>query len=219
MARLEELICEASSHLAQGNSEEAIRKYNHALVINGRSESKSALIYGALGFAYYSIGQFEKAERAYKCALELSPGDTTIINRLAEAYLEQKKFAEASNEQTRILETNPEDIRARVGLGHSYMGMRRYDKAIEAYLAAIKQGLRATVTLGWRHLFSKKRNDRRIQVEDRVIEKIDIKRAYLGLIKAHQKKGEPAKSRKYILQSKLFGLKTAVADLLLSLKP
>jgi len=215
MGRLEKLLLIASGHLVDDNLEGAIRNFNFALLFDG----DNAFTLASLGFAHFNKKEFQDAERFYKHALRVDPDNLVTRNRLAEAYLEQDKFDDASQEQSRILEKNPENIRARVGLGHSYFGMKRYDGAIREYSTAVKQGLKSTVSLGWAYLFSRKKYEREIQVQERIIEKSDIIQAYCGLILAHNKNRESLQSIKYTFQLRLFKLKTRVTDLLYSLKP
>ncbi len=215
LLRIVELISIASENLREGNLEEAVKNYNSVLVIDGNN--KSALT--GLGLTYYRGGEFGEAERFYKLALELEPENIESINRLAEAYIKQGKFDESIQEQTKILKSHPENIRARVGLGDSYECMGRHDDAIREYSAAVKQGLKATVTLGWMHLFFGKKYERKSQAKERILEREEIAMAYLGLRMAHIKKDEYLRSKKYGLQLKFFKLKIKAADFLYSLKP
>ncbi len=215
MGRLEKLLLIASKNLLDDNLEEAIRNYNLALVIEGNN----ILALDSLGLSYYMKGEFQQAERFYQYVLELDSDNTEIRNELAKTYLKQNKFYEAFKEQTRILEKIPKDIQARVGLGNSYMGMKRYDDAIKEYSTVVKQGLKATVNLGWIHIFSRKKCSRIKQVYQRISQENNLTQAYLGLMESYYRKKEYSQYLKYSHQLKLFKLKTRVADFLYSIKP
>lgn len=215
MGRLEELTYTATENLVNGNIKEAIRDYNLALVI----DSNNLLVLEGLGFAHRIGGQPDQAERFYKYALEIDPNNKKTRNELAEIYLKQEKFNEASEEQIKILKEDSKDIRARVGLGRSYQGMKKYDDAIREYSDVVKDGLKATVNLGWKYLFSRKRYDRIGQIAQRRIEECDISLAYIGLVRIHCEKGELSQAIKYISQWELFKFKSRVMNFFRLLSP
>ena len=144
---------------------------------------------------------------------------------MAETYLKLKKYDEASKEQIAILEKNPNNARARIGLGHSYLGLRRYDDSIREYKNALKQK-RTPISPGWTGLLiinkydrEIKKYERRYQINTRKIEKFDIILAYDGLFDAHYEKGNYMKSLRCLFQVKGFKVKNKVANFLNSIMP
>jgi tetratricopeptide (TPR) repeat protein len=58
----------------------------------------------ALAEALESIGRIDDAEARYKSALEAAPAEISVVRRVAEFYMRQRKFAEAEPLLTRLLD-------------------------------------------------------------------------------------------------------------------
>lgn len=76
-------------------------------------EQNIALIYNALGFAYFSQEQYDVAIRQYKDALKHNPNYITALNNLAHAYERKKLNAQALQTYEQVLESEPNNPTAK----------------------------------------------------------------------------------------------------------
>ena len=76
-------------------------------------EENIALIYNALGFAYFSQEQYDVAIRQYKEALKHNPKYITALNNLAHAYERKKLSAQALQTYDQVLELEPNNPNAK----------------------------------------------------------------------------------------------------------
>lgn len=76
-------------------------------------EENIALIYNALGFAYFSQEQYDVAIRQYKDALKHNPNYITALNNLAHAYERKKLNAQALQTYEQVLESEPNNPTAK----------------------------------------------------------------------------------------------------------
>lgn len=84
---------------------QAVKLLEKALKTGEKLEPENkALIYNALGFAYFVKEQYDLAIRNYKEAIKLCPGYITAINNLANVY-EKKQMA------SKALETYEESLK------------------------------------------------------------------------------------------------------------
>jgi len=212
--RILEKLRTATKNYVDDNLEDAIKDYNHALVLDGNN------VFGlyALGNIHLEKKEFKEAEEYYKRVLELDSENILSRIGLSQTYLRLGKFEDASREQIKILEKTPQNINVRADLGHSYVGMKQYDDAIREYSIVINQGL-TPISFGWIHSFSGQKYTRNAQICQRKSEKQNILLAYFGLIEMHHKKNENRQKLKYIYQLELFELKSKVTNFLYSLKP
>jgi tetratricopeptide (TPR) repeat protein len=100
-AELRKAFDEGVAASKAGNLDEAIAKFTHATELNAQC---SDCQYN-LGYAYAQKKDYEKAEAAYKKAIEIKPENGEAYNGLANIYNAQRKFdlaAEASAKATSI---------------------------------------------------------------------------------------------------------------------
>ncbi|AFY37208.1 Tetratricopeptide TPR_1 repeat-containing protein [[Leptolyngbya] sp. PCC 7376] len=72
-----------------------------------------ALIYNALGYAYFAQEQYDLAIRQYKAALKALPDYPTALNNLANIYEKKQLTAKALETYEKVLETEPENKTAK----------------------------------------------------------------------------------------------------------
>src|SRR5215470_8606026 len=107
-----------------------------------------AFALNALGLAYYSAAEYNRAIGQYDQALalwkeeKLRPGEATVLNNLGNAYLAQsrsekaKEYFEQALAVRRELHDRAGEGNALNDLGVSYDRLQRYEKAIESFEAA-----------------------------------------------------------------------------------
>ncbi|HKF57790.1 MAG TPA: tetratricopeptide repeat protein [Blastocatellia bacterium] len=109
-----------------------------------------AFALNALGLAYYSAAEYNRAIEQYDQALalwkeeKLRPGEATVLNNLGNVYLAQKRNDKARECFEQVLAVRRE-LHDRAGegnalndLGVSYDRLQRYEKAIESFEAALQ---------------------------------------------------------------------------------
>ena len=72
-----------------------------------------ALIYNALGYAYYAQEQYDLAIRQYKEALKLNPEYVIALNNLGNVYERKQLTAQALEVYEKALESEPENTTAK----------------------------------------------------------------------------------------------------------
>ena len=94
-----------------------------------------------LGEAHVAMGiihffyewNWTAAERAFRRATELNPGDSHAWHMLANYHRATRRFEEAIAERRRALELDPLNARTAIALGRDYMAAGQYDRAAEVY--------------------------------------------------------------------------------------
>ena len=75
---------------------QAAMQLKQALKLLDEDDSeKAALIYNALGFAYFAQEQYDLAIRQYKEALDIAPGYVTALNNIGHSYERKQLTAQA----------------------------------------------------------------------------------------------------------------------------
>lgn len=72
-------------------------------------EENIALIYNALGFAYFAQEQYDLAIRHYKDGLKHDPNYVTALNNLAHAYERKNLNAQALQTYEQVLQSEPKN--------------------------------------------------------------------------------------------------------------
>ena len=73
-----------------------------------------------LGVNYNAIGDYAKAEKAYKRAAEILPNNVVVWNNLGELYKRQGRFEEAKSAFLKLLEFDDTDVKAYLDLAEMY---------------------------------------------------------------------------------------------------
>lgn len=89
---------------------QAVIQLKQALKLLDAEESdKAALIYNALGFAYFAQEQYDLAIRQYKEALDIAPTYVTALNNLGHSYERKQLMAQALEAYEAALKYEPEN--------------------------------------------------------------------------------------------------------------
>jgi adenylate cyclase len=94
-----------------------------------------------LGEAHVAMGiihffyewNWTAAERAFRRATELNPGDSHAWHMLANYHRATRRFDEAISARRRAIELDPLNARTAIALGRDYMAAGQYDRAAEVY--------------------------------------------------------------------------------------
>ncbi|KAF2077086.1 hypothetical protein CYY_001595 [Polysphondylium violaceum] len=91
----------------------------------------------ALGLLYNMSYEYEKAVDCFKVALQHSPQDYQLWNKLGATLANSNKSQEALGAYFKALEQKPTYVRARSNLGISYLSLNMYREAAQTFLGAI----------------------------------------------------------------------------------
>ena len=108
--------------LQLGNARGAIAE----LKLATRTDVRVPALHHTLGVAYALIEDFDRAERAFRTALALSPGSHATVRALCKSLLDQRKAVEAADTLKPYLEKHPEDMDARELLARAYIDLEKY---------------------------------------------------------------------------------------------
>lgn len=117
----------------EGRSQEAID-----LLTKASQDSPSPDIYDLLGSAYSQAKDYPKAEAAYRKAVALDPDDAGHRHGLAEALMEQDKYADALEQYKKLVELEPGTSENHLRLAQLYRRLGQFDNA-QASLERAKQ--------------------------------------------------------------------------------
>jgi tetratricopeptide (TPR) repeat protein len=84
----------------EGKHDEAIAKFNEAIAINPKCYD----CYDNIGFSYVQTKDYDKAEEAYKKAIDAKADDAGAYNGLASVYNAQRKFDDAAKASAKATE-------------------------------------------------------------------------------------------------------------------
>jgi tetratricopeptide (TPR) repeat protein len=88
---------------------------------------------------YYNSKNYKRAEIAYRKALELDPGYTPAIGKLALSLVAQKKYVSAEKKFKQAIRAEPSRADHYLNLGHFYYYLKKnYKKAQNSYQKALK---------------------------------------------------------------------------------
>jgi tetratricopeptide (TPR) repeat protein len=74
---------------------QAITQFQKSLKCDDLPEAESALVYNALGYAYFAQEQYDVAIRQYKEAIKIDPSYVTAYNNLGHAYERKQLISQA----------------------------------------------------------------------------------------------------------------------------
>lgn len=92
---------------------QATKLLQQALKFKDVEDENRALIYNAMGYAYFAQEQYDLAIRQYKEAVKLFPQYVIGLNNLANAYAQKKLLAQAIDTYEQALEYDPENPTAK----------------------------------------------------------------------------------------------------------
>jgi len=117
--------------LDENKSEEAIS------LLEGMTEhSSSATLFDLLGDAYTQAHDFQKAEGAYKKAVDLDPSELSHLRGLAQTLFSEEKYQEALAAYQKLADLMPDDADNYLRIAQIYRELNQLDKAEENLLKA-----------------------------------------------------------------------------------
>lgn len=115
-----------------GKHSEAIEYYEKALKRAGKVTSEHWVLFYAMGISYEQDNQWDKAEKSFLKALELSQNHYLVLNYLGYSWLKQgKNVEEAFGMIVEAYNQSPSDGHILDSLGWAFYRLGKYDKAVE----------------------------------------------------------------------------------------
>ena len=115
-----------------GKQTEAIEYYEKALKKVGTPEAEHWVLFYALGISYEQDNQWDKAEKCFLKALELSQNHYLVLNYLGYSWLKQGKNVEqAFGMIVEAYNQSPGDGHILDSLGWAFYRLGKYDQAVE----------------------------------------------------------------------------------------
>ena len=115
----------------EGRSQEAVK-----ILSDAAGSSSSPEVYDLLGDAYAQAKDFPKSEEAYRKATEEDPDDPGHLHGLAQALMEQDKYAEALEQFKKLSEVEPGTAENYMHMAQLYRRMGKFDLAESSLLRA-----------------------------------------------------------------------------------
>lgn len=119
-------------HEQQGNTDQAIFKYNQAIA----KDAHFIPAYNRLSNIYCKLDRYDLSEQVLKKALAVDPNNPTLHNNLAFTYMHLGKFHNAEAELRNTLAIDPECNYAKMNLGIVFARQQRYDLALDMFTQA-----------------------------------------------------------------------------------
>ena len=94
--------------------------------------------YNSLGYAYREIGEYEKAEQAFKDYIRLIPEEPNPYDSMADLYMKMGRFEDAIENYQKSVELDPVFGVSQRKIGTSLVLLGRYDEGREAGRKAIE---------------------------------------------------------------------------------
>ena len=115
----------------EGRSQEAVK-----ILSDAAGTSSSPEVYDLLGDAYAQAKDYPKSESAYRKAAEEDPDDPGHLHGLAQALMEQDKYADALEQFKKLSEVEPGTAENYLRMAQLYRRLGKFDLAESSLLRA-----------------------------------------------------------------------------------
>lgn len=117
----------------------AAAAYDRAIRLSRSDDAAGWMLYFLRGSAYEQSGDWVRGEADLRAALKLAPDESTVLNYLGYALLDRgQKLAESEMLIVRAAALRPDDGFIADSLGWAYFRTGRFDKAVSALEAAVR---------------------------------------------------------------------------------
>lgn len=113
------------------------QRYQAAIDAYKTAPLDTAEIWNKMGVAYQLMFNNRDAERCYRKALKLDPGNAKVLNNLGSVYMELKLYGSADRIYRHAIRLNPQSALFRKNLGTAYLAEGKYRKGWKEYELAL----------------------------------------------------------------------------------
>lgn len=128
-----QLFRQGQAHARRGEYALAVSRLTDALSADPQLTEALA----ELGRVLYAQGDFPRSIEAFKLALEQRPGSREVLEGMALAFIKERRFGDAVQHLSRIVQANPKDAEAWLNLGDiavyqgdELLAREHYEKAL-----------------------------------------------------------------------------------------
>lgn len=137
--RIEPLVALGDIHRAKEKYAEAAVEYERAIMLAGEPAERDWTLYYARGICFERLGEWAKAEKDLKLALELSGEHPLVLNYLGYSWIEQHhRLDEALAMIEKAVEQRPNDGFIVDSLGWARYRLGEYDLAVKYLERAVE---------------------------------------------------------------------------------
>lgn len=144
------LLAQAHNFADAGRIEEALELAQRAADVS----PENANVFALFGLCYLRNEKLEEAEAAIAKALQLDAQNeearrlkVSMLLREADSVLKDNDWLKAEKKYSDVLQRDPENFDAHMGIGRTYVGNKQYDKAIAEFQYAAKLRPNSSVPL------------------------------------------------------------------------
>lgn len=119
-------------HFGKGEFADATKEYRQAI----RIDKNYAPPYNLIGYAYSSLEQYGKAEKALQKYIELIPEKPNPYDSMADLYTKLGRLDEAGEYFAKAVEKNPHFTVSQRKIGVTYIFQNKFDEARQAFRTA-----------------------------------------------------------------------------------
>jgi tetratricopeptide (TPR) repeat protein len=121
----------AAIYRASDQFDKSVETYTKAIGLMGDSDKNNWRIYYDRGIALDKLKQFDKSEEDFRKAMEISKGDSSVLNYLGYSMIDRgEKLDEALAMVKKAVELKPNDGYIVDSLGWAYFKLRDYEQAV-----------------------------------------------------------------------------------------
>jgi type IV pilus biogenesis/stability protein PilW len=125
-----------NAYAAKKQWDKAIEQYE--IVISNLLYVTPQFPYSNLGFAYYYKKEYERSERYFKKALDITPDFARALYGLAKTYIDSGRIAQGLETLEFAVEKHPDNALLHFELAETYVLTRDYSRAYGSYIRVVQ---------------------------------------------------------------------------------
>ncbi|MFN8455265.1 MAG: glycosyltransferase [Anaerolineae bacterium] len=127
------LLPQVETAQTQGDWSQAIELLQDMLQAGPPLNGEAAPLWNRLGYCHFMSQQLAEAETAFQRGLELAPDNLELLGNLADLYLNQEDFDQATHYLNLALQLDPNDVNTLLTLGNCSIQLGVFDTALLAF--------------------------------------------------------------------------------------